>query len=159
MKEKKLSKNSKKLIILAGILFLIFLISLIFYLIEIKSTRRVFIFQSLDDDENHIEIRYLPKVEKEKRLRQYIDDLILGPIHDRYKPLFQNGTKVNFCFVRDNVLYLDLSEEALLQQGISSDTIDAVELLKLNITKNFRSIDNVILFMMGQEVYTQESVN
>ena len=42
--------------------------------------------------------------------------------------------------------------------SISSDTKTAVELLKLNITKNFNGIKDVILFMMGQEVYTQESV-
>ena len=45
-----------------------------------------------------------------------------------------------------------------MQKGISSDTKTAVELLKLNITKNFNGIKDVILFMMGQEVYTQGSV-
>ena len=158
MDSKKMSKNSKKLIILASILFLIFLTSLIFYLVELKSNRMIFIFQSLDDDKTHFEIRYLPQVEKEQRIKQYIDDLLLGPITDRYRPLFADGTKINSCYVRDKILYIDLSEEAVLKKGISSDTKTAVELLKLNITKNFNGINDVILFMMGQEVYTQEAV-
>ena len=119
----------------------------------------VFVFQSLDDNKTHFEIRYLPKVSKEERVKQYIDDLLLGPINDRYRPLFAIGTKINSCFIRDKILYIDLSGEAVLQNGISSDTKTAVELLKLNITKNFGGIDDVILFMMGQEVYTQVSVN
>ena len=158
MNTKNLSKNSKKLIILASILFLIFLTSLIFYLVELKSNKMIFIFQSLDDDKTHFEIRYLPQVEKEQRIKQYIDDLLLGPITDRYRPLFADGTKINSCYVRDKILYIDLSEEAVLQKGISSDTKTAVELLKLNITKNFNGINDVILSMMGQEVYTQEAV-
>ena len=158
MDSKKMSKNSKKLIILASILFLIFLTSLIFYLVELKSNKMIFIFQSLDDDKTHFEIRYLPQVEKEQRIKQYIDDLLLGPITDRYRPLFADGTKINSCYVRDKILYIDLSEEAVLKKGISSDTKTAVELLKLNITKNFNGINDVILFMMGQEVYTQEAV-
>ena len=52
-------------------------------------------------------------------------------------------------------MYLDLSEEAMLQSGISSETIKAVELLEKNIKKNFHNINEVILFMMGVEVYTQ----
>ena len=159
MNTKKLSKNSKKLIILASILLLIFITSLIFYFVAIKSKRMVFIFQSLDDNKTHFEIRYLPKVAKEQRVKQYIDDLLLGPINDRYRPLFAIGTKINSCFIRDKILYIDLSGEAVLQNGISSDTKTAVELLKLNITKNFSGIDDVILFMMGQEVYTQVSVD
>ena len=158
MESKKISKNSKKLIIFSSILFLILLTSLIFYFVELKSYRKVFIFQCIDDDKTHFEVRYLPKVDKEQQIKQYIDDLLLGPINDRYRPLFPAGTKINSCFVRDKKLYIDLSEEALLQEGISSETKIAVELLKLNITKNFNGIDDVILFMMGQEVYTQDSV-
>lgn len=158
MESKKISKNSKKLIIFSSILFLIFLTSLIFYLVELKSNRKVFIFQCIDDDKIHFEIRYLPKVDKEQRIKQYIDDLLLGPINDRYRPLFAAETKINSCFVRDKKLYIDLSEEAILQKDISSETKIAVELLKINITKNFSGIDDVILFMMGQEVYTQDSV-
>ena len=92
MNTKNLSKNSKKLIILASILLLIFITSLIFYLVEIKSRRMIFVFQSLDDNKTHFEIRYLPKVSKEQRVKQYIDDLLLGPINDRYRPLFAIGT-------------------------------------------------------------------
>ena len=148
-----LSKNSKKLIILASILFFIFAFSLIFYLVDIKSSRRVFLFEGIDDGKVHLEIRYLPKVEKDIRVQQYVEDLLLGPIHDRYRPLFSIGTTINSCFLRDKTLYIDLSKEAVLKTGIASETEKGVELLKLNITKNFSNIDNVILFMMGQEVY------
>ena len=64
MDSKKLTNNSKKLIILISILSFVFITSLIFYFVDVKSTRKVFIFQSLDDDAIHFEVRYLPKVEK-----------------------------------------------------------------------------------------------
>lgn len=158
MDSKKLTNNSKKLIILISILSFVFITSLIFYFVDVKSTRKVFIFQSLDDNSIHFEVRYLPKVEKSQRIEQYINDLLLGPINDRYRPLFPDDTKLNYCFIRDEKLFIDLSEESVMQKGISSDTKTAVELLKLNITKNFNGIKDVILFMMGQEVYTQGSV-
>ena len=148
-------KINKKIIFTSVILILVFIFSLVFYLIQTNSNRRIFLFESLDDDKVHIEIRYLPKIEKEKQIQQYIDELLLGPLHDRYRPLFSRNTKILSCFQRDNVLYLDLSEEAILQSGISSETIKAVELLEKNIKKNFHNINEVILFMMGVEVYTQ----
>ena len=150
------SEKQKKVIIISTIAFIIFICSLIIFLVKTNETRRVFLFQSFDDKETHVEVRYLPKVDKELVIEQYVNELLHGPLHDRYRPLFPNGTRILSCFLRENTLYVDLSEEAILQQVVSSETKDAVELFKKNIKKNFRSIDEVILFMMGVEVYTQD---
>ena len=99
MDSKKLTNNSKKLIILISILSFVFITSLIFYFVDVKSTRKVFIFQSLDDNSIHFEVRYLPKVEKSQRIEQYINGLLLGPINDRYRPLFPDDTKLNYLYI------------------------------------------------------------
>lgn len=118
--------------------------------------RYVFLFESLDDSDTHVEVRYLNKVPGEDEITCYIKDLLLGPSTNRYRPLFARGTTVNSCFVRDGVLYIDLSAEALVKAGVSSETDKACNLLKECISANFREIDETKVFISGIEAYKEE---
>lgn len=133
----------------------LFLVSLIFYLIFSSETQKIFIYESINsDDQLYFEARHIPKEPVQGDIAYFVDELLLGPITARYRPLFGPNTKVLFCFIgADKTLYINLSEEALFQKENSSETFISYELLKKNILTNYNTIDNVIIFMMGNRVY------
>ncbi len=133
-----------------------FLLSFISILIWGNPFVKNMIFESMDSKKLQIEKRHIPSG-VENKLNWYVNELILGPLSERNKLLFPHGTKVLSCFVSNDVLYLDLSEEALLQTGISSETKTGYELLIKNIKRNFSNIKQVNVFMMGNEVYKTDT--
>ena len=102
-----------------------------------------------------MEIRYLKKNDGEEAIREFVEELVLGPMSDRYVRLFPYGTKVLSCFIRDGVLYTDLSEEAAFSAGDTSETQKACMLLKENVRQNFSGLTDHKVFMMGNEVYAE----
>ena len=98
------------------------------------------------------EIRYLTKNPVQGKLEYYVDELILGPTFYRGRPLFTVGTKLDSCFVQDSVLYVGLSEDAVLQDGDSLELMQAVALFKKNIKKNFSRIKKIELFIDGNYI-------
>lgn len=118
--------------------------------------RFVFLFESLDDAYEHLEVRYLNTVPGEEEIVCYVKELVLGPATNRYRPLFSKGTTVESCFMRDGVLYVDLSSDALLPAGISSETEKACSLLKKNIRTNFKKVQDIKVFISGIEAYTEK---
>lgn len=146
----------KKTIILASCLFLVTGISIFFFVwneTHNDSVRRVFVFESYDTTEKSMEVRYLKEKDGEKAVAEFIDELLLGPMADRYIRLFPYGTKLLSCFIRDNVLYTNLSEEAALCTDGVTETEQACMLLKENVRLNFRNLTDHKVFMMGNEVY------
>lgn len=131
-------------------------ISLFFYIkknSEHDSVRRIFVFESYDTAEKSMEVRYLHKKEGEEAVREFVEELLLGPETDRYIRLFPYGTKLISCFIRDGILYTDLSEEAALSMDGTSETYKACTLLRENVMKNFGDLKDYRIFMMGNEVY------
>jgi len=149
---------NKKTIVLTVFLFLSIGISLFFFLWRpghVDSFRRIFIFESYDTAEKSMEIRYLKQKDGEEAIREFVDELVLGPMSDRYIRLFPYGTKVLSCFIRDGVLYTDLSEEAAFSTDDASETEKACMLLKENVRQNFSGLTDHKVFMMGNEVYAE----
>lgn len=151
IQNKKLFTN---LIVSGSILFVIFVVSLVLFLLNVNTSRKVFVFESLDDTELHIEVRHLKNLPKNEQIALFIDDLLLGPVHDRYRPIFPTGTKVESIIQRGHTLYVNLSEEAILQKDTSSQTKIACDLFRKNIFTNYGNINEVVLFINGIEVYT-----
>lgn len=152
--EKKASfVNKKNIFIVVGIV-LAFAISFCFAMLNQKGERRIFFFESENSSELLYETRYLSKNAPQGEIQLFVDEVLLGPITPVAKALFPTGTKVESCFLRDGVLYLDLSEEAIkIEVGNSSDTLVASEILKKNLFTNFRNIDTIKLYIVGKEVY------
>lgn len=147
---------SRKSIVLAVSLFLVTGISLFFFIkrnVEYDSVRRIFVFESYDSTEKSMEVRYLHKKEGEEAVREFVEELLLGPETDRYIRLFPYGTKLLSCFIRDGVLYTDFSEDAALSMDGTTETERACELLWENVMQNFSDLSEYRVFMMGNEVY------
>jgi hypothetical protein len=118
-----------------------------------QGDRRVFYFPSFDDDKIHTEVRYLPHESTQGDVRLFVDELLLGPLTNRYRILFSQGTRVLSCIQNGGTLYLDLSEEALFSIEPAPPIRSAVEILEKSIKKNFPSIKTVAIFIDNKRVY------
>jgi hypothetical protein len=83
--------------------------------------RRTFVFYSLDNGVEVVEERMLPRSSsREAGVRQYVEDLLLGPAEPNSAPLFPPETGVRSLLYRNGVVYLDLSESAALPSALPS---------------------------------------
>jgi len=135
-------------------LLLSFAVSFFLWKIDNKGTRRVLVFESkTNPKELSYEVRFLKKPLNKDAVSQYVDELLLGPISPQGRLLSPLGTKVNSCFIDGKVLYLDLSEDALqIFPSEVSNTADAVKILKKNLFTNFKNVDIINVFIMGNRV-------
>lgn len=117
--------------------------------------RTVFYFPSMDTDKLCTEVRYLPDNPIQGELSFYVDELLLGPMTNRYKFLFSLGTKADFCTLEDDVLYLGLSKDALFTTKDSVDIRTGIKLLKVNIVKQFTEIKTVLVYIDGKSVFEE----
>lgn len=151
-------KKSKKSIIFFVCLVLCFVASCTaWFFSDVASghkERQVFLFESYSTSDLACEVRTLEQMSHKTAIRAFVDELLLGPISPDARPLFPLGTTVRSCFLRDGVLYLDLSEDAIqLEAGTPSQNTVATEILKRNLFTNFRNIDIIKLYIVGKEVY------
>ena len=145
-----LQKNKFKIALVAGGIIALFVAV---HLVSHHGTdRRVFYYAVSGSSKSQKEIRYLTKNPVQGKLEYYVDELILGPTFYRGRPLFTVGTKLDSCFVQDSVLYVGLSEDAVLQDGDSLELMQAVALFKKNIKKNFSRIKKIELFIDGNYI-------
>ncbi len=133
---------------LAAIIF-----SLIVYGVNFPGKRRTFVFPSADSGKYIVEYRYLPRKPVQGDINLYVDEILLGSGVERTKMLFSLGTKVESCFLRDGILYLNLSGELLQMGNGVIDIKDGVELLKENIQNNFHKVKRIEIFVDGKYAF------
>lgn len=150
-------KLEKKTILGIGILLLCFVLSLIFFLVFNTKQRYVLYFQHRDTGKNQVEARYLPKLEKEKRIGLLVDELLLGPVSDRSLPLFPRNTKSLNTVLIEKTLYVNLSSEAFHINQASSVNKTGAELFRNNIFRNFKNIDTIQIYIDGSLIYENEA--
>ena len=134
-------------------LVMIFFISLTLFFLQGYGHRKVFLFESLDEEGLFAENRYYPRNKYIDDVELYVSELLLGPIGERYKLLFPRGTKVKTCFVQNKVLYVDLSTEALFPNERVSTNREGAEIFKKNIFRNFRNIDIINIYIDGRKIF------
>lgn len=134
-------------------LVIIFFVSLTLFFLQGYGHRKVFLFESLDEEGLFAENRYYPRNKYIDDVELYVSELLLGPIGERYKLLFPRGTKVKTCFVQNKVLYVDLSTEALFPNERVSTNREGAEIFKKNIFRNFRNIDIINIYIDGRKIF------
>ncbi|MBQ5472426.1 MAG: GerMN domain-containing protein [Treponema sp.] len=136
------------LVILASML-----ISLVAWFIKFPGIRRSFVYQSSDSDKYRVEYRYLPAKPVQGPIQNYIDELLLGPVSEHCTPVFEKGTKVLSCFKKDNVLYINLSDDVLKADSQTTDFRKQIDLFEKNVFRNFGSINKIELFIDGKTAF------
>ncbi len=125
-------------------------------LTEKRGVRYTFVFPAADGSGYTVESRALPFGNKYKNIDRFISELLLGPLTEHSMPLFKKGTVCRSCFVRDGVLYLNISEQPFAENLETSDFRGSVGALKKNVTLNFPAIKKIDLFIEGKEAITYE---
>lgn len=130
-------------------------LSVFFFLRKGSGRRTVFYFPSYDTGVLCTEVRYLPEKPVQGDVALFVDELLLGPMTNRYKKVFSSGTRCEFCFVRGGVAYIGLSRDALVVNSEVKSIRDALDVLKVNIVKNFTNIHTVDVFIDGKSVFEE----
>jgi hypothetical protein len=150
---KALLKNiQKKQIVILAVSCAVFLVSSVFYLAQRRDSRRIFFFPA-SDGRVYTEIRFLARKQGDEAVRQYTSELLLGSVNAHFKSLFSPGTTVLSCFVRDTVLYFDISETALFASENTCAGREGVAMLERNIFRNFGAINAIELYIDGTRAF------
>lgn len=160
-----LFKQYKSRIVFFSLIMFVILFSTVYFFCMPDRVRRTFEFP-MNNGGCVTEIRYLADGENlEARIKSYVQELLLGPRHHRGMNLLTPGTKINSIFVRDDVLYVDFAESALLPGINTVENLLGLPLIEKNVFTNFGNIDTIILYINGNIVYegwnllTEKSVN
>ncbi|MCR4631844.1 MAG: GerMN domain-containing protein [Treponema sp.] len=146
-------KKNIPLIVLTALTLVILIFSIIAFNIGNSKTRRMFIFPSADDGKYIIEYRNLANDPVQGDIQLYVDEILLGSSIERTKMLFTPGTVVQSCFLRESVLFLNLSQNLLdMGEGVI-EIKDGFSLLEKNIKKNFPSVKKIEFFIEGKSVF------
>ncbi|NLC93286.1 MAG: hypothetical protein GX677_07500 [Treponema sp.] len=138
--------------IILSVIVISFLISVIFCSVKNKE-RRIFIFPSETNQKLVVERRLLEKDSIQGDIELYIDELLLGSTIERTKLIFSSGTKIKSCFLRNGILYLNITDDLIRMDSNSMSIKEGIDLLKKNIMKNFNSVKAVELFINEQYAY------
>lgn len=148
MKIKNFSIHTRDFVLFAVLVFSAIL-SFFLWKTNVKGSKYVFVFESTDSDSLCIENRFINPDKESSKIQNYIEELVLGPISEHCKPIFNSGTKVVSCFERENILYVNLSPELLSSYPEKTDFKEQIALFRKNIHLNFPLIKEVVLFIDG----------
>ena len=119
--------------------------------------RRTIVFYSSIEGKIVVEERMLRRSgDIETDIRRYVEEVLLGPVLPSLDPLFSRGTRLESFLYRDEVVYADLSESALLPIEGNWDIFHSLLTLNEGIRRNFSFVGNVRLFIGGNEVFFEE---
>ena len=135
-----------------------FVLSLVLWMMSYPGVRYVFMFQSAATGKICMESRYLPRRPVQGKVNCYVDELLLGALTAEYRPLFTRGTRAQSCFVRDGILYVDLSDALISESDGASEIGQGMELFRKNILYNFKNINTIEVFVAGNHAYEKNAV-
>ncbi|MGL4986757.1 MAG: GerMN domain-containing protein [Treponemataceae bacterium] len=146
------AKNKSLVTVISTIIITLAIFS-IFFTFGRDYTKRSFYYETIHENKIRKEYKYLKNNTKIDPLQQYIEELLLGPFSNNLEALFPKKTRLNSFFLHANVLYIELSEDAL--QVISKKMKKTIEVLKKNIYTNFKNIDFIHVYIAGNELYAE----
>ena len=115
--------------------------------------RRILYFKSMDTSATVCEDRFIRVDGGMDEVSAFVDELLLGPMTNRFVRLFPLGTKAEVCFLQGDTLFVDLSADALLSSPETCTVKEGVRMLKENIVKNFTNINTVDVFIDGMSAW------
>lgn len=142
----------KQIYLITGISLSVFLISLLCWLISKPVVRKTFLFESFDSGRICIEERNFHLMGRQKFLKMFVDELLLGPQNSRYRSVFPQKTHTIFCFFKDKTLFINFSGDIINTDSGSSELNFGFVLFRKNILHNFKYIKNIRMFADGHEI-------
>lgn len=134
------------------ILVIIFLFSFFSFIFSNPGKRYVVYFESVDSNNLSLEYRYLNGEKYPKDVVKYANEIVLGPKSEVSKFMFSSETYIISSFVRDDVLYINFSDDVLSRAGRCSEILRGIELFKMNILNSFSKINSVEMYIGNKSV-------
>lgn len=143
---------------LALLLIAVFVFSLVFYALNFHGRSYSFVYHISGSDDTSFETRAVPNVNGLSKIQLYTQELLLGPSVPRATPLFPLETRILFCFQRGEELFVNLSQDALLNLSPDADYRESYELMQRNIRDNFPLVKKLNLFIGGEPVFSDTKI-
>ena len=119
--------------------------------------RRTIVFYSSLEGTIIVEDRMLHRSgSREIDIKRYVEEVLLGPSFPDTALLFPRGTRLYSFLFRDDIVYADLTESALLPIDGNWDIFRSLLSLNEGIRRNFPFVEEVRLFIGGNEVFFEE---
>ena len=81
----------------------------------------------------------------------FVEEILLGPMTNRFQRIFPGDVGLRYCFLKDRVLYVGLDDAALaVTDGMSIR--ESIDVLRINIVKNFTYINKIDVSIDGKSV-------
>lgn len=123
----------------------------LFFLFGNSRIRRVFFFPLGVSGKISAEARMVTNHgDIEGDIRELVEGEILGPVNHGMKLLISRNVTLQSLFVRNRVLYLDLSPIAVVEDGLPLRLGEAIGVLKRSISFNFPIIRETVILVDGQ---------
>lgn len=150
---RRLYAKDKSLFIAAVMLVATCVISLVFYLaLHADNSERVLFFPGNISDDISGERRVVtnfPALERDMEV--LVEEVILGPTSLYRSRVLPKDTEIRVFMLRDNVLYVDLSRDALFgDDSVRLDFDESAAVLRRALQFNFRSLEDVVITVEGQ---------
>jgi thiamine pyrophosphate-dependent acetolactate synthase large subunit-like protein len=156
----------------SGFFLLVLLILAIAALIDFLTlglARRTLMFYDIDSGVVIVENRLLPvsrgdilasygnrkSSPRELDITRYVEEALLGPVSSNSMPLFPREARLSSLLYRNGVVYLDLSEEAVLPPPEGGEVFLNMKTLYAGIRRNFPFIREVRFFIAGKAAYAE----
>jgi hypothetical protein len=115
-------------------------------------TRRTFVFQTINTGQDVVEERMLMRTKsRETDISRYVEEVILGPLSLETAPLINREAQLEALLLRNDIVYLSISEEAAISPAGGS-LLEKFDILRREIIRNFPSVKEVRIFIAGNEV-------
>jgi hypothetical protein len=140
-------------LILGGILAFFLAVSLFLFLfLNHGWVERVIFFPRYAENGSLGETRRLPKRDtREEELHYFIEEMILGPRNIENNPVVPENTELRAVIFREQVLYLDLSEDVLFQASGKPLPLERrMALIRGSIEFNFPWVKEIIITINGE---------
>jgi hypothetical protein len=124
------------------------------------ASRMMMTFYTIADGKDLIEERTVSNTgnqDMDAKVARYVDEILLGPVSYKAAGFFP-VTAVQSCMANGDTVYIGLPSAAVwagikdAEDRLTVDTARSFDRLREDIKRNFRSLQNVVLFIDGREI-------
>jgi len=120
-------------------------------------SRRTFVFYEIGSEKPRVEERMIARTGAlETDITRYVEDLLLGPLSMETAALLDRLAELDSLLVRDRTVFLNFSVEASIPPEDGRPLLDNLVSLNEGIRRNFFGVEDVRVFIGGNEVYFSE---
>lgn len=120
---------------------------------EKKYERYLMLFKNKITGDVEIENRYISLSDDKESLNVFVEEFLLGPANNNLISFFPSSAGYRSFFLRGDVLYLDLSKDAVLHMPSGVEFEDFYILFNKSLKLNFPELKGVHIFVEGVKAY------